>query len=687
MLSNASVSFAKTETQYANLSNTGAEQSSSTEPSTEPSAEPSPSPSTEPSSEPSPSPGTEPSTAPSTSPGSEPSPSASASVEPSAVPSAQPSETPSMEPSPAPSAQPSVTPSSQPNAGLSGSGLDLTAVEGDFSYELINSGAEAEVTGYKGSGTSITIPDTMGGKPVTGIGNNAFQWNYTVTSVTLPNSIKTIGNYAFDHSAVSSINLPSDLTSIGNYAFYSAPISSSITIPAKVTNIGEFAFVCSNLSAIGVDSANPVYSSVDGILFNKDQTTLLQYPCGKPGSTYSIPANVTSLGKYSFSYSRLLETVVIPDTISVLDKGVFYGCYIKTITLPDNINSIGECCFFDCNFLTSITIPAGVTTIGPMAFASSLEASRLVYAHFEGNANSFDTSMFNKTPPNFTIYYNDASLGWSTPAWNGYKCLPYSKFANPEYDYRYSNNKTEVYILKYLGDEEQVTIPETIDGLPVTSVTGFSNTIVKNLTIPAGIKLIGWQVFSDSTGLESINVDPLNLNYSSLDGVLYDKTQNQLIQYPAKKAGVSFTIPGSVTSIGDSAFAYCSNLTNIDLNSVRNIGMYSFRFCTGLISVEIPVSTSYMYSNAFDDCDNLTAINVDGANTYYSSQDGVLFSKDYTILRKYPQGKTNTSYCVPTGVLTIYNDAFYKSRFLSVTIPDSLGRKRSDRRQRRMKEA
>jgi len=131
---------------------------------------------------------------------------------------------------------------------------------------------------------------------------------------------------------------------------------------------------------------------------------------------------------------------------------------------------------------------------------------------------------------------------------------------------------------------------------------------------------------------------------------LYNKDKTNLIQYPAEKTDTTFTIPASVTSIGDSAFSNCTSLT----------------------SVTIPASVTSIGDHPFSLCSALTAINVDAANTAYNSDSGVLYNKAKTSLLTYPGGKKGTTFTIPNGVTSIGNLAFYNKNLTSVTIPASV---------------
>ena len=236
--------------------------------------------------------------------------------------------------------------------------------------------------------TSITIPNS-----VTSIGEFAFFSCDALTSITIPNSVTSIGNRAFfSCDALTSITIPNSVTSIGNRAFYDCHALTSITIPNSVTSIGEFAFgscdkltsvtignsanniigaglgASPSLTSINVDVNNPNYCSIDGVLFDKNQTTLIRYPRGKQGA-YIIPNSVTSIGESAFRNCDALTSITIPDSVTSIGESAFRNCdALTSVTIPDSVTSIGGCAFFDCDALTSVTIPNSVTSIGGSAF-------------------------------------------------------------------------------------------------------------------------------------------------------------------------------------------------------------------------------------------------------------------------------------------------------------------------------
>ena len=149
--------------------------------------------------------------------------------------------------------------------------------------------------------------------------------------------------------------------------------------------------------------------------------------------------------------------------------------------------------------------------------------------------------------------------------------------------------------------------------------------------------------------LININVDSNNTNYSSINGVLFNKEKTSIIAFPGGKEG-SYQIPDSVISISDDVFNYCEKIT----------------------SITIPFSVKYIYQPTFNCTYSLTSIDVDSSNSDFSSVDGILFNKDKTILIAFPCAKAET-YTIPDSVQTIDEYAFYGSKTIkSITIPDSL---------------
>ena len=205
---------------------------------------------------------------------------------------------------------------------------------------------------------------------VASIGDFAFDNCSGLTSITIPSGVTSIGDFAFySCSGLTSITIPSSVTSIGGEAFVCSGLT-SITIPSSVTSIGSEAFQgCYNLTKIRVSSDNTTYASDNnGVLFNKNKTSLICCPAGYSGA-YTIPSSVTSIGDGAFKDCLGLTSITIPSSVTSIGGGAFYRCSgLTSITIPSSVTSIGNYTFSDCSGLTSITISSSVTSIGYYTF-------------------------------------------------------------------------------------------------------------------------------------------------------------------------------------------------------------------------------------------------------------------------------------------------------------------------------
>ena len=284
-----------------------------------------------------------------------------------------------------------------------------------------------------------------------------------------------------------------------------------------------------------------------------------------------------------------------------------------------------------------------------------------------------------------------------------------SEFWKGDIKYRVLQNEQEVEVigLNYRYGVYEIQIPSIVT-VPATDWNNKTFTVTTigdkafrycegliSIHLPNSVTTIENNAFYSCSGLTSITVDSENTNYSSSNGVLFDKAQQLLIKCPEGKYGL-YQIPNSVTTIGDSAFWSCDRLTSVNLpnsvttigngafnecygltsinlsNSVTRIGDEAFRSCRGLESIHIPNSVTTIGDNAFYRCERLNNITVDSENTNYSSSDGVLFDKAQQLLMLCPEGK-NGVYQIPNSVTTIGDGAFSDCSGLeSIHIPNSV---------------
>ena len=467
--------------------------------------------------------------------------------------------------------------------------LLLTAPAQAEDYSSTTNNGTITITGYTGSGGAITIPNQINNLPVTSIGNWAFSACASLTSVTIPNSV----------------------TFIGQWAFAFCPSLTGVTIGNSVISIGNQAFSqCTSLAAINVDALNPGYSSLDGVLFNKSQTTLTAYPGGKAGS-YSVPNSVTSIGDEAFLGCASLTSVTIPDSLISIGIGAFHGCTsLTSVTLGHSVTSIGDWAFYRCTSLTSLSIPDSVTTIGSQAFADCASLTSVTLGH---SVTSIGVQAFSSCTnlTSVTLGPSVTSIG----AWAFYRCTSLTSLSIPDR-------------VTSIGDEAfaSCTNLSTVSfGTSVTriGVRAFSScTSLASVTIPDRVTSIGGEAFSGCTSLTNL------------------------------------TIPTGVTTIGDGAFCSCTSLASVTIpDSVTSIGGEAFFGCTRLTSVSIPNSVTTIGGGAFCSCTSLSAITVDPNNSAYSSVEGVLFNKSTNTLIQCPGGKAG-NYTIPNTATSIGESAF-----------------------------
>ena len=191
----------------------------------------------------------------------------------------------------------------------------------------------------------------------------AYPANKEDASYIIPNSVTVIENGAFSRAKCTSLTIPNSVTTIGESAFYSTSIS-SYTIPSSVSSIGVEAFDLARCSSIDVEDGNLQYTSSDGVLFNKDMTTLICYPCKKPGESYTIPNSVTTIDIDAFHASYNLTSVTIPNSVTSIGESAFFDCNkLASLDIPSSVTSIGRSAFRECDVLTSMIIPDHVAVI------------------------------------------------------------------------------------------------------------------------------------------------------------------------------------------------------------------------------------------------------------------------------------------------------------------------------------
>ena len=464
--------------------------------------------------------------------------------------------------------------------------------EVDGIYYNIN-GNEATVT-YKGSYETeydneysgfVVIPDKVTYNrttySVTAIGTQAFYDCTGLTSIVIPNRVKTIGTQAFyDCTGLTSIDIPNSVITIGDRAFIGCTGLTSIVIPKSVTKIGNGVFKrCSGLTSMVVESGNSKYDSRNNC--NAIIETANNKLIGGCSNT-TIPNSVTKIGEDAFFDCTGLTSIVIPNSVTEIGVGAFHGCTgLTSIDIPNSLTKIGGSTFEYCAGLTSIVIPNSVTEIGDYAFywctgLTSIYIPKSVtaigYDAFHG-CTGLTSIVVESGNPRYDSRNNCNALIETA---NNRLILGCNNTIIP-------NSVTEIgyYAFEGCAGLTSIVIPNSVTKIGEDAF--YSCTGLNSIYIPNSVTEIGYDAFHGCTGLTSIVVESGNPKYDSRNNcnALIETVNNKLI------VGCSNTIiPNTVTEIGSGAFYDCTGLTSISIpNSVTVIGHYAFAYCPGLTDV------------------------------------------------------------------------------------------------------
>jgi hypothetical protein len=362
--------------------------------------------------------------------------------------------------------------------------------------------------------------------------------NETEINVVIPSEIDGFTVTGLDHNFLS-------------YRHFNSPFE-SITIPETVTFIKNYDFA--NAKMITVHKDNPAFVTVDGVLFDKEMTTLLRYS-GQWRKKYTIPSSVTEIGDYAFRDSFGVDEVVIPGSVKTIGKGAFYHCYLSKISMTYGLKEIGDLAFAYCQSLDGVFLPNTLQNIGDSAFRSciSLEYVRLPAANV-----IFGDSVFER-------------------------CEKLRDVVIPEGIMRLGNN-----MFALCPSISEISLPNSL----------FNHSA---------------NAFSSCASLKTVNVSPENIHFTLIDGVLFTKNKKQLMLYPSAREDSEYSVPEGTTVIGDCAFAN-TELTEIILpESLKTIGEYSFAYCRNIEEITVPEGVNKIGKDAFRDCNKLTVIVYEGS--------------------------------------------------------------------------
>ena len=484
------------------------------------------------------------------------------------------------------------------------------------------------------------------------IGPGAFNYCYSLESITIPESVTSIGSDAFIYCyGLRSVTFGenSQLTSIGDGAFNWCESLESITIPASVTSIGEWAFVeCYrlvevwNLSKLNITAGSEdngyvgyyakrvetepsesyVYTDENGyvIYYDGKVKALINYTGNETKLT--IPDDITELNCFALSDCYNITSVTFGENsqLTSIGDGAFNWCEsLESITIPDSVTSIGEGAFCCCAKLTSITIPDGVKSIGNHAFAgcSALESITIPDSVLSIGYSAFEECTALK---NITIPGSVLSIGQRTFA--GCSGLESAIIADG---------------VTSIGDD-----------------TFLNCTNLVNVSLPDSLTSISFNTFDDRANLQYYN-----------DGTAYylGNSENHYLVLVSviSKEITSFTIDDKTKFIWNGAFNGCRSLERVDIpDSILGIGHHAFQDCNSLTAIKIPYGITTIEDGTFFCCTNMQTITIPETVT--------------SIGQSAFEGCNNLkSISIPNSVTSIGNKAFYECKKLeNIIIPDGV---------------
>ena len=424
----------------------------------------------------------------------------------------------------------------------------------------------------------------------------------------LENNILT--GHAFENcSALNSVIFPDSLIGINERAFFNCNSLTSVTIPASTVDleitdiiVEIWAFSgCPNLRAINVHPDNPVYSSEDGILYNREKTELIVIPRGWQGD-YVIPPSVVEIGWYAFQECKGLTSIMLNHDLPchTSEDGVLFnkdktevrvypegrrGEYV----VPDSVVEFHLHAFSSCIGLTSIFIPASVVDMGTSA--NDIFEKSISYVSEDGEKFWSEENIIEKEERAFRCCSALTSI----------IAHPDHPLYASEDGVLFSKDKTELLFYPK-GRQGDYVIPSSV--VKIGNCAFLECTGLTSVTFPESVTHVGREAFHDCTGLKSISIPDSMTFFPSFEGCT---------------ALTSVSIPNLVTEIDAITFDKCTGLTSVIISaSVERIGGFAFRGCTGLTSVLIPDSVVRIERYAFGGCTGLTSITIPAATVEIS---------------------------------------------------------------------
>ena len=520
----------------------------------------------------------------------------------------------------------------------------------------------------------IVIPDkvTKDGVdyPVVAVDNFAFMRNKSLTSVQLPSSVVFIYGEAFrECPMLTSVTMPGvEAFYNSDYMFYETKIT-SLALPKTLKSIRSSMFrYMNNLTSITVEEGNESYKSIDGVLYDKDVTKIVGFPA-KKGGTYTIPTTITTVNSGSFPDRVSIDELIVPATVTKIENSAFGNSpIIKKLTIEDGDSELtigtgsNSSWFNDGNGNSFDIYPMFCNTLNELYWGRPLKYSSSYSSPFaQSNLNKVTFGPEVTSIPKYTFYncwsLNTVDVKGGLAQWLNFDFT--NPYTSPFSYIGYMGVSTDP-VLTFNGTllSGAVVIPDGITTIPAHGFQ-YSCSGITSLTIPASVTSIADGAFKGLSSLNTIQLATENTSFTLTDNVLYNKEVTKILCFPQLRAG-DYTMPATITEMGDYQFYNCINLTGITLSdAIQTIGQYAFAGCKSLVTATMPSSAKTIGQHAFANCTKLATItipaSVEAINDYAFNGCVAL---------------TNAKFETGSQLQTISNNAFYNcSNLQAITIP------------------
>lgn len=447
--------------------------------------------------------------------------------------------------------------------------MPFLAISGLFSYEIRD--GQAVILSYTGFLRRVTIPETLGGFPVT-----------------------EIASYAFEYTDVSEVKIPASVQKIGSRAFEK----------------------CASLESFSVAEENLSYCSVDGVLLNADGSTLLRCPQAKSG-VYTVPEGVTVLAAYAFSDCTALTQIKLPATLVSVGDYAFSGCRFSSITLPPSLHTLADGAFYRCSSLAGILLPAGISYVGLYAFYGCSALADISVIGSNETFSSLDGVLYDKARTTLLCCPEGRSGVLEIP--ETVKELGYQSLMNASRltAVTFPETLTTVGAGAFSGcaSLEELILPASVTEIGEFAFAGCET--LEHLMLPPGLSEIPFAMCSGCESLMAVRIP---------DSVV--RIRNYAFSECSSLQSVVFSNASRLDTIGRYVFRNDVSLQTVALpETLTEIGMYAFSGCSDLQTMYIPASVSVLGKSSLLGCSSLEYLAVTDGTTVFGAP---LFSANAT---------------------------------------------------------